>query len=254
MREKRKALPWLGVLLLCAVGIGIYLGLPGYSFSGLVVLGIAAIVSCFLLLKLLKKHHKKAAKVMTWILCICLCVGILAALFTGIVIGKAGAGSPDQSCQYLIVLGAGINGSTPSYMLSCRLNAAYTYLQEHPEAVCIVSGGQGDGEDMSEAQCMYDWLTGHGIDPERIWMEDKSTNTRENLRFSLTLIEEKTGVRPQTVGILSNEFHLYRAGCFARELGLDPVLIGAKTKRPGLLINYFLREIVAVWYYTLMGG
>ena len=254
MRQKHCALPWISVLFLCAVGFGVYFGLPGYSFSGLVILGIAAVISCFLLLQFLKNYHKKVAKIMTWILCICLCVGSLAALCTGIIIGKAGAGSPDQSCTHLIVLGAGINGSEPSYMLSCRLNAALIYLQEHPQAICVVSGGQGRGEDMTEAQCMYDWLAGQGIDPERIWMEDKSTNTRENLQFSLNLIEEQTGESPEALGILSNEFHLYRAGQFARELGLQPVLIAAKTTRPGLLINYFLREIVAVWYYTLMGG
>jgi len=152
------------------------------------------------------------------------------------------------------VLGAGINGSTPSLSLRNRLDAAYEYLTAHPETICIVSGGQGPGEDLSEALCMYKDLTAKGIAPERIWMEDKSTSTRENIAFSLALIEEKAGQCPTKAGILSSEYHLYRAGLVAKSQGLEMIGIPARTSWAALRINYFLREIVAVWYYTLLGG
>ena len=101
---------------------------------------------------------------------------------------------------------------------------------------------------------MFEALTSRGIAPERIWLEDRSTSTQENLQFSLALIEEKTGTRPSKAGILSNEFHLYRAGLVAQTLGLEPVGIPAETEWFGLRVNYFLREIFAVWYYALLGG
>ena len=127
-------------------------------------------------------------------------------------------------------------------------DAALSYLQQHPGTGCIVSGGQGPGEDITEAQCMYDCLIAAGIEPERILMEDRATSTSENLRFSLELMES------DSVAIISNEFHLYRADQMARQLGLSPALIPASTEYPILLASYTLREILAVWKFHLFGG
>ena len=96
---------------------------------------------------------------------------------------------------------------------------------------------------------MYDWLIAHGIPAERIIMEDKATSTMENLRYSLALLDEGA-----SVAIVSNEFHLYRAGQRARQLGLSPALIPASTEYPILLASYTLREILAVWKFHLFGG
>ena len=101
---------------------------------------------------------------------------------------------------------------------------------------------------------MYEHLVAKGIDPERIWLESSSTSTRENLRYSLALIEEKTGQRPAQAAVLSSEFHLFRANFFAEEQELEMVGVPAKTPWLTLLVNYFLREIVAVWYYMILGG
>ena len=101
---------------------------------------------------------------------------------------------------------------------------------------------------------MYNNLTGRGIDPSRIWLEDQATNTRENIANSLALIEARTGSRPTEAGIVSSEYHLYRAGLLAKEQGLTPVGIPATTSWVSLRINYFLREIVAVWYSMIFGG
>ena len=242
---------WLAVGLLCLLGVLIYFCVPGFRFSGLFIIGSAGIAACYLVLNIFRKHHKKAGKVLLWILTAILCVGILAAAVTGIIIHRAAAGANAEACEYVIVLGAGVNGTTPSYILSCRLNAAYDYLQANPDVICIVFGGQGPGEDISEAQCMFENLTARGVAADRIWLEDQSTSTQENLQFSLALIEEKTGTRPEKAGLLSNEFHLYRAGRVAQELELDPVGIPAETAWVGLHINYFIREIFAVWYYSL---
>ena len=154
----------------------------------------------------------------------------------------------------MVVFGAGVNGNVPSLSLRNRIDGAYNYLAANPDAICIVSGGQGTGENISEAECMFRELTKMGIGAERIWQEDQSTSTRENLKFSLDLIQQRTGIRPTEIGLLSSEYHLYRAGLFAQEQGVTAYGIPAETSWVSLRINYYLREIVAVWYYTLFGG
>ena len=184
-------------------------------------------------------------------LTVILCLVILAFAVTGAVIMNC-AGGDGGEFQYLLVLGTAVEGTEPSSMLADRIRGAYDYLTAHPEVICIVSGGKGDSVNLSEAQCMFNELTELGIDGSRIWMEDRAATTVENFEFSLALIREKTGTQPDTLGVLSSEFHLLRARMFAREQGIIPVAIPAKTSDTGTFISYFLREIVMVWYYTLI--
>ena len=184
-------------------------------------------------------------------LLILLAVVLLAFVITGAVI--LGASEADEGeFQYLLVLGTVVDGDKPSPMLSDRIRGAYDYLTAHPDVICIVSGGKGDDVNLSEAECMYNELVEMGIAPERILMEDRATSTVENFRFSLTLIEEETGIRPEKLGVLSSEFHLLRARMFAREESVTPIAIPAKTTDTATFVQYFLREIPLVWYYTLI--
>lgn len=241
---------WICMILFCLLGmlIGLF---PGYRFSAGICFGIAALIGLFRLLIWLGSTHPKLSKVLRGILTIGLCCVILAAAVTGIIILRVSAGEAGAECGHLIVLGAGVNGTVPSLSLRERLDAAYDYLQANPDTVCIVSGGQGSGEDITEAECMYRYLTNKGIAPERIIREDKATSTQENLTYSLALIGPESA---SSVGILSSEYHLCRARLMARELGMNPVMIPAKTTRLSLRTNYFLREIAAVWYYMIFGG
>lgn len=255
MRKKSSKITigWLIAAGLIILGIIIYTGIPGFDFSAYICFGCSIVVICYLLLGLFSKRHPQIAKILLIILSVPLCLGIVAAAITGSIIIHASAGQ-QVSCDYVVVLGAGVNGTVPSLSLQERINAAYDYLCAYPEAICVVSGGQGNGEDISEAQCMYNELTRMGIAAERVWMEDQATDTRENLRFSLDLIEEKTGIRPVEIGLVSSEYHLYRAGLFAREENVTSYGIPARTSWVTLRINYYLREIAAVWYYTILGG
>lgn len=176
---------------------------------------------------------------------------LLASIVTGILIMTFSTEGGEFDC--LLVLGTTVNGTEPSSMLADRINAAYAYLSEHEDVVCIVSGGKGDGNNLSEAQCMFNELTKLGIAPERILMEDRATSTVENFSLSLELIEKETGTRPEKLGVLSSEFHLLRANMFAKREGITAVSVPAKTSDPGTFWSYFLREIVMVWYYSLMG-
>lgn len=183
-----------------------------------------------------------------------LCAGVLLAAITEGIIIHASFGSPEEDAFYLVVLGAKVRADGPSLSLQNRIDAAFSYLTAHPDTIAVVTGGQGEDEHISEAQCMFDRLTAMGIEKDRIWMEEKATSTWENLRFSLDLIEEKTGSRPSRIGVLSSEYHLYRASLFAEECGVEFVGIPARTTNPVLMVNYFLREVAGVWHFMLLGG
>ena len=101
---------------------------------------------------------------------------------------------------------------------------------------------------------MYRELATLGIDPKRLWIEDEATSTWENLNFSLDLIEEKTGERPAKLGVLSSEYHLFRASLFAKACDVEFVGIPAKTSRLSQAVNHFMREVAGVWHYLLLGG
>ena len=183
-----------------------------------------------------------------------LCIGLLVVGITEAIIIEASFGDPKEHCDYMVVLGAGVHGDQPSLSLRNRIDAAYTYLTTHPDVIAVLSGGQGEGENLTEAQCMYDHLTSMGISANRLWMEEQATSTWENLNFSLDLIEEKTGRRPEKLGVLSSEYHLFRASLFADACNVEFVGVPAKTTKISLRINYFLREVAGVWHYILLGG
>jgi uncharacterized SAM-binding protein YcdF (DUF218 family) len=128
------------------------------------------------------------------------------------------------------------------------------YLLEHEDVIAVVSGGQGTDEPITEAECMYRELVNLGIDPKRIWIEDEATSTWENMKFTLDLIEEKTGTRPEKLGVLSSEYHLFRASLFAKACDVEFVGIPAKTSRASQAINHFMREVAGIWHYILLGG
>ena len=244
---------WIAIGIFIILAVFFFIA-PGYSFSGCVCAGIAGVILCYFLLCLLGRNHMMAAKVLKTVLSSVICIGLLAGAITLGVIEKAATGQENVNNEYLVVLGAGVRGSTPSTILQNRIDAAVEYLRAHPDVTCIVSGGKGSGEDISEAQCMYDHITAAGIDGSRIWMEDCSTSTWENFIYSLDLIEEKTGTRPESFSVLSNEFHLYRAGLVAEGCGVTVSGVPAKTSRLSLRVNYTMREIVATWFYILFGG
>lgn len=231
---------WFLCAFLALAGLFLIFGLVGYKFGGLFLLGLAALVPVF---------HFLRRDFLRRVLTALLALGFVVLSITGGTIARSAEGSPDPQADYLIILGCQVNGTSPSRMLRQRLDAAVTYLNTYPDAACIVSGGMGPGEEITEAACMYSYLTAAGIDPDRILLEDKSTSTMENLRYSMEFLEPGA-----TVAIVSNEFHLYRAGQMAENLGLEAKLIPADTELPILLASYSLREIFAVWKFHLLGG
>ena len=130
---------------------------------------------------------------------------------------------------------------------------ARTDLGANPDALAVVSGGQGEGEDITEAEAMADYLTAHGIDSARIVQEDQSRTTRENLENSFAILRARGYDPADGVGIVTSEYHLCRAKRMARALGAEPVGIAAETTLPSMRINYFIREAFAAAYMQLAG-
>ena len=247
-------LGWIGIVLFSLAALFFQFCMIGYSFSALVCLSIVGIIFVYKALRLLGSKYPQDARTLKRIFTILLSIGLLVVGITEAIIIKASFGDPRQHCDYMVVLGAGVRGDVPSLSLRNRIDAAYDYLTEHPDVTAILSGGQGEGENITEAQCMFDHLTAMGIDESRLWMEDQATSTWENLNFSLDMIEEKTGQRPEELGVLSSEYHLFRASLFADACGVEFLGIPAKTTKLSLRVNYFMREVAGVWHYLLLGG
>lgn len=249
-----QVIKWILPVIFAAAGVFLSNFIHGHKFLGLCCFCLAGLLICYFLIGILTRHHIVTGKVLRTILSCLLCFGILIFLGTEIIILNASKGSPETDCPYIVVLGAKVNGTSPSLSLSDRIRAAENYLKAHPDTIAVLSGGQGPDEGIPEAECMFNELTKRGIAPERLWLEPRSTSTWENLNFSLDIIEEKTGIRPDSIGLLSSEYHLFRAGLFAKDCGVEAIGIPAATSWPSIRLNYFLREAAGVWHYILLGG
>jgi uncharacterized SAM-binding protein YcdF (DUF218 family) len=148
----------------------------------------------------------------------------------------------EDNVDYLIVLGAQVRGTTISKSLKKRLDTALEYLKDNPGTRVIVSGGQGPGEDISEAEAMESYLLTNGVEENRIIKEDKSTNTNENILFSKKLIPSDNA----SIAIVTNGFHIFRSLSIAKKQGLSRVGGLAAPSDPLLLLNYYIREAAGI--------
>lgn len=190
---------------------------------------------------------KRMMKVVLLIIAICILAGLLLVAAAVISMERAAKTQTVPADTPAIVLGCRVKGEVPSRILSERTNAAYDYLQTHEQAVAVLSGGMGEGELISEAECMKRLLLERGIDEKRLLIEDQSVNTQTNLSNSKKLLEETLGETPSQVVIITSEFHEYRAIFHAKQLGFQPVAYASKTGI-SYKIPFYLREIVAVIY------
>lgn len=149
----------------------------------------------------------------------------------------------DDGAQTVIVLGCKVNGSKPSKYLYDRCKKAAEYLDKNPSAVAVLSGGQGSDEAISEAQCMENVLLDLGIDKNRLYKEDQSTSTAQNIAFSKKIMEEN-GLS-KSVLIVTNEFHEYRAKLICDKNGLEFHSSSSKSVFY-TLITYHTREMAAL--------
>lgn len=171
--------------------------------------------------------------------------GVLwAAVLTGLMIYGAGAGQPSPpEDATAVVLGSKVSGTVPSADLRVRIETAAAYLKEHPQAKCIASGGQGKGEQVTEASVIREYLVKNGIDASRIFVEDTSVSTQENLRNSLALTKQN-GLNP-VMAIVTDDYHQYRAGRIAAGLKITSYPVSAPT--PWYIFSScYARELLAL--------
>ena len=161
----------------------------------------------------------------------------------GVILMLTGCMKKAQDEKTVIVLGCRVYDEEPSRTLARRIKAAAVYLQKHPETVCIVSGGKGDDENISEAEAMYRTLVKLGIEAERIYKEDQSTTTYENFLYSRKIMVEHQ--LPMRTAVATSEFHQYRAALIARKLGIEAYSVPAPTPW-WLLGTYVIREALAI--------
>ena len=162
--------------------------------------------------------------------------------------GTDGTEEGDLDC--IIVLGAQVRPDGPSVVLRNRLDTALDYLEKHPTTHCIVSGGQGPNEPEPEAHGMARYLEERGIPANRITIENESLNTIATIENSKELLDASAA----RVGIVTNNFHLYRALGIAKKQGIPGAVGIAAPSMPAYLLNNLLRETFGICKDTLLGN
>lgn len=186
----------------------------------IVAVGLSVLLTTGFLLK--KKSVKRGN------LLIVLCCTAALILSVGTAVCWSAPENSVSDYDYAILLGALLDEGQPSPELERRLAVALEWQKSDDETVLIVSGGKPDGQDVSEAQVMSDWLKTNGADMSRIYMEDQAADTRQNILFSKVLAE-KMGLETDTVLLITSGFHQTRAGFLAERLGQEPVHLSCAT-------------------------
>lgn len=242
----QKAL-WTLAAVLALLGV-VLLGVPGMRFSAALCCAAAVGLGIFAALHHLGRE-KAWAKWCARILLTLFCAGFafFVWLEAQVVSGAHPAEAP-REVACVVILGAGVDGTQPSVTLRSRLDAALDFLADKPDVPVIVSGSQGQGEDISEAECMARYLLAHGVEETRVWREERATSTRTNFAYSCALMAER-GVDPAAgFAFVTSEYHIARAKVLA---GTDAAY-GVPTYLPEgayyrtLTVNYYIREAFAL--------
>lgn len=213
-------------------------------FTGLLLLCAAAALAVFALLTRWKENHRWALWLRR-IFLVLLAAGF--AFFAVLEVRVLSWARTDNETPVtaIIVLGAGVDGRSPSLSLLTRLEAALAYAQDRPEVPIIVSGSQGQGEDISEARCMADWLIARGVEPERIWLEEQADNTRENIWYSSAMLADRGMDTTANIAVVSSDYHLCRASLYMSN-NMVPVAAHMPARYWPLTLNYYVREAFGV--------
>lgn len=247
-QELRQSPKWFQALSLVFVALGVlcvFFGMTNLIFKprhiGVLLLFLVA-GALFLFPIFLKLFKNRPFLRRLFILLYCLAFVLLSSLSIFMVQRGWFAKPPTEGEYTVVVLGAALSGERPSRMLQKRLDVAIKYLEENPKASCIVTGGQGPDEVISEALAMSGYLEEQGIPSSRIVLEDASTTTRENLKFAQELIPSTS----KGTIIVTDGFHQARAYLTAKDLGLEPLYALSASTDFFLLPGYWLRDLAGI--------
>lgn len=231
---------WAGVVLLI-LGVVLFLLPVHIEMTGLTVCGYG--VLCLASWFVEKRGWKRAWQTAIIVTAAAVAVILTAATAMVLVLGRS-QWDEARNADYVVVLGAQVRGGEPSRTLRARLDLALVLMDENPDAVFIVAGGQGNDERVTEASVMYKYMAQRGADTERLYLEDKSHNTRENLKNAAAIVQS-LGIDPSRPAIVTSEFHLGRAKYIASTLGMNACGVASRTEPAPLMLNYALREVFA---------
>ena len=264
--KKTTLLDWLygiscAFVLVCYGAYTLSAVIKGMAFETAVGLGIFLLALLPVLFrKPLKKLLKKAYKPLKTIFCVGMCFYMVTFLVFSTVILTVGnkaadkATVPEGKTPVVLVFGCRSYGSTPGGALTNRLNRAVELLEAMPEAICVVSGSQGENETLPEADAMLHYLTTvKGVDEARIIPERQGSDTIENLRFSGELLE-KEGVSDPYYLCVSSEFHTPRIILLTDRMSLSAEVYSAPSVNGWYLFTSLVREYMAYWKLLLFGG
>lgn len=264
-----------GAAVLCLIYYGIIVVYSGMSTSFALFWPALAFL-LLLLAAALHYYHRHQDMVPVWVtvgVTTALSAAVLVFVVVGVLIGLGALTSTKEAMDYVIVLGAKVNGREVSNSLKKRLDKALKYAENNPNTLLVLSGGQGVGEDISEAQAMYEYLEFNGVAREQLIMEKRSTNTKENIIFSKEVIDrqeewkismarenlqdsyyERNRRSDIKIGVLTNSFHVLRAKEIAKKQGIENVYGIAAPCDKVLLVHYWVRECFAVLKDKFIGA
>ena len=216
--------------------------------------GYDYIAYTFLFVFLLVLLHRYAPVKLWRAVAVLVCIGLVYFAALEVLIVGASRGDEDCERKYLVVLGAAVHGDSPSLALTHRLEGALDYLVRFPDSAAILCGGQGKGENLPEAECMYFWLCEHGISSDRLIMESESTTTMENLTNAFSIIRSLGDEPEGNVTLLSSAYHLYRAKAMAKLLGVNPRAVRGNPGYPVYMLNCYIREAFGLTHLWAFGN
>ncbi len=189
-----------------------------------------------------RMKQNKTAKTIYRVLCILFAVMLI---WIAVILGAMAyfAKRQPEKNATVVVLGCQVRGDNPSLLLYKRIETAFEYLKTNPNTKCVASGGQGSDENISEAECIKKYLVNMGIDESRIYIENRSVNTNENIAFSADIIK-KNGLN-ENMAIVTDGFHEMRAALIAKRMGYECGAVSSKT--PLRYVSAFTtREVIAL--------
>jgi len=235
--KKRKAVSIISILFIIPI---LLLLIFGMSFTVIIFFAFAVYASAYVFARF--NGYGILLKIMSY-LSIILTISFLFIMF--LVSGELNSNDEHvEDIDFVIILGAGLDGTQLSKTLKQRLDQAIEYINHNHEVRIVLSGGQGPGEAISEAEAMGEYLINNGIEKERLIYEKKSTTTKENLQNSKDIIE-KLGVSNPKIMIITSDYHMYRAKMIATKLNINAYGISSETPI-FIRINYLIREYFAV--------
>ncbi len=240
--------------IICVISVLLFVWLLGPLYKNVVHIGmlyplpILAVVILFCIKPQYLAFLFEKFKVLTAVVTSVFCIGVvIVCALLGVMI-KHSYAKPETNST-VVILGCQVRGTRPTLMLYDRMNTALEYINENPDSKIIASGGKGQGESISEAEAIKTYLVSQGVDEDRIFIEDKSVNTDENIKFSSKIIKDNN--LNTNVAIATDGFHQFRSFCFAKENGLNSSAISVKT-RWYFTASYYSRELLAIGKMLLL--